>query len=200
MQRKFDFEKQQIIYTRNVSVCISAIIILFAICFILHLQRKHEKQLTIQKELEWENSNLQLLNDLCEAKRIITDHELHIRELETENSKLAELSDNQEYLNTKRHISEVLENGRSIYHKIENNECICDDKDLWVHCIFYCMYNVANKVMVVFGHYRNLSIDEKIFVMVDEAFAKEDDEVAKILAISPITVRTRRTKLKSKLL
>lgn len=200
LQRKFDFEKQQIIYTRNVSVCISAIIILFAICIILHLQRKHEKQLTIQKELEWENSNLQLLNDLCEAKRIITDHELHIRELETENSKLAELSDNQEYLNTKRHISEVLENGRSIYHKIENNECICDDKDLWVHCIFYCMYNVANKVMVVFGHYRNLSIDEKIFVMVDEAFAKEDDEVAKILAISPITVRTRRTKLKSKLL
>jgi tetratricopeptide (TPR) repeat protein len=74
LQRKFDFEKQQIIYTRNVSVCISAIIIMFAICIILHLQRKHEKQLTIQKELEWENSNLQLLNDLCEAKRIITDH------------------------------------------------------------------------------------------------------------------------------
>ena len=43
-------------------------------------------------------------------------------------------------------------------------------------------------------------IDEKIFVMVDEAFSKEDDEVAKILDISPITVRTRRTKLKSKLL
>lgn len=200
MQRKFDFEKQQIEYSRNIMVCISAIAVLCAFCVILHLRRKHEKQITIQKELEWENRNLQLFNDLCEAKRTITDHELHIKNLESENSKLNELSDNQEYLNTKRHISEVLENGRSIYHKIENNECICDDKDLWVHCIFYCMYNVANKVMVVFGHYRNLSIDEKIFVMVDEAFAKDDDEVAKILAISPITVRTRRTKLKSKLL
>ena len=200
MQRKFDFEKQQIVYSRNVSLCISAIVALCAICVITHLRRKHEKQIAIQKELEWENRNLQLLNDLCEAKRTITDHELHIKELETENSKLAELSDNQEYLTTKQHISEVLESGRNIYHKIENNECICNDKDLWVHCIFYCMYSDANKVKEVFSHYRNLSIDEKIFVMVDESFTKKDDDVANILNISPVTVRTRRTKLKSKLL
>ena len=199
MQRKFDFEKQQIVYTRNVSICISAIVVLCAICVILHLRRKHEKQMTIQKELEWENSNLQLFNDLCEAKRTITDHELHIKDLESENSKLNELSDNQEYTNTKKHIAEVLEIGQNIYHKIENNECIVGDKDFWVHCIFYCMYSDANRVKEVFSNYRNLSIDEKIFVMVDEAFSKKDDDVAEILNISPVTVRTRRTKLKTKL-
>ncbi len=199
MQRKFDFEKQQIVYTRNVSICISAIAVLCAFCVILNLRRKHEKQITIQKELEWENRNLQLFNDLCEAKRTITDHELHIKNLESEHSKLNELSDNQEYTNTKKHIADVLEIGQSIYHKIENDECIVGDKDFWVHCIFYCMYSDANKVKEVFSHYRNLSIDEKIFVMVDESFTKKDDDVANILNISPVTVRTRRTKLKTKL-
>ena len=199
MQRKFDFEKQQIVYTRNVTVCISALLVLCAICVVLHLRRKHERQIAIQKELEWENRNLQLFNDLCEAKRTITDHELQIKKLETENSKLNELSDNQEYINTKKHIAEVLEIGRNIYHKIENNECIANDKDFWVHCLFYSMYSDANKVKNVFNHYRNLSIDEKIFVMVDESFSKKDDDVAEILNISPVTVRTRRTKLKTKL-
>lgn len=199
MQRKFDFEKQQIEYSRNIMVCILAIVVLFAICVVLYLWHKHEKQMSIQKELEWENRNLQLFNDLCEAKRTITDHELHIKNLESENSKLNELSDNQEYTNTKKHIAEVLEIGQSIYHKIESNECIINDKDFWVHCIFYCMYSDANKVKEVFSHYRNLSIDEKIFVMVDESFTKKDDDVANILNISPVTVRTRRTKLKTKL-
>ena len=200
MQRKFDFEKQQIVYSRNVSICISAIAVLCAFCVILHLRRKHEKQITIQKELEWENRNLQLFNDLCEAKRIINDHELHIKNLETENSKLMEISDNQEYETTKRHISEVLEIGHKIYQKIENNDCIIDDKDFWVHCIFYCMYTDAKKFKDVLGIYKNLSTDEKIFVMIDESFSKKDSDIAQILDIAPVTVRTRRTKLKNKLL
>ena len=199
MQRKFDFEKQQIVYTRNVIVCISALVVLCAICFILHLRRKHEKQITIQKELEWENRNLQLLNDLCETKRTITEHEQYIKNLESENSKLNEMSDNQEYINTKKQISDVLEIGHKIYHKIENNECIINDKDFWVHCIFYCMYTDSIKVKEALCHYRNLSTDEKIFVMVDESFSKKDTDIAVILDISPITVRTRRTKLKTKL-
>ena len=199
MQRKFDFEKQQIVYTRNVSICISAIVVLCAICLILHLRRKHAEQIIIQKELEWENRNLQLLNDLCEAKRTITEHEQHIKSLESENSKLNELSDNQEYINTKKHLSEVLEIGHNIYHKIENNECIINDKDFWVHCIFYCMYTDSIKVKEALSHYRNLSTDEKIFVMVDESFTKKDNDIADILNISPVTVRTRRTKLKTKL-
>ena len=199
MQRKFDFEKQKIEYSRNVSICISAILVLCAICVILHLRHKHEKQKTIQKELEWENRNLQLFNDLCEAKRTITDYELHIKNLESENSKLAELSDNQEYLNTKRHIAEVLEIGHNIYHKIVNNECIINDKDYWIHCIFYCIYSDFPKVKEALNHYKSLSTDEKIFVMVDESFTKKDTDIAGILSISPVTVRTRRTKLKSKL-
>lgn len=200
MQRKFDFEKQQIVYAKNVSVCISAIVVLCAICFILHLRRKHTEQIIIQKELEWENRNLQLLNDLCEAKRTITEHEQHIKSLESGNSKLNELSDNQEYINTKKHLSEVLEIGHNIYKKIEKNECIINDKDFWVHCIFYCMYTDSIKVKEALSHYRNLSTDEKIFVMVDESFTKKDTDIAVILDISPITVRTRRTKLKNKLL
>ena len=199
MQRKFDFEKQQIVYTRNVIVCISALVVLCALYVILHLRRKHEKQAAIQKELEWENRNLQLFNDLCEANQTITNHELHIRNLESENSKLIELSDNQDYINTKKNISEVLEIGRSIYHKIENNECIINDKDFWVHCIFYCMYSETSKAKEALCHYRNLSTDEKIFVVVDESFTKKDNDIADILNISPVTVRTRRTKLKTKL-
>ena len=199
MQRKFDFEKQQIVYTRNVIVCISALVVLCALYVILHLRRKHEKQAAIQKELEWENRNLQLFNDLCEANQTITNHELHIRNLESEKSKLIELSDNQDYINTKKNVSEVLEIGRSIYHKIENNECIINDKDFWVHCIFYCMYSETSKAKEALCHYRNLSTDEKIFVVVDESFTKKDNDIADILNISPVTVRTRRTKLKIKL-
>jgi hypothetical protein len=199
MQRKFDFEKQRIEYSKNVAICISAIVVLCAICVVLHLLRKHEKQTAIQKELEWENRNLQLLNDLFEAKRVITDYELHIKNLESEKPKSVEPSDEQEYINSKKHISEILETGQEIYHKIENNECIFTDKDNWVHCLFYCMYNDFPKVKDVLNRYRNLSTDEKIFVMVDESFGKKDNNVAIILNISPITVRTRRSKLKSKL-
>ena len=62
------------------------------------------------------------------------------------------------------------------------------------------MLRMPNYHLLYFQTDKQNVIDEKIFVMVDEAFSKEDDEVAKILDISPITVRTRRTKLKSKLL
>ncbi len=129
-----------------------------------------------------------------------TEHEQHIKSLESRNSKLNELSDNQEYLNTKKYLSEVLEVGHNIYHKIEKNECIINDKDFWVHRIFYCMYTDSIKVKEALSHYRDLSTNERIFVMVDESFTKKDTDIAVILDISPTTVRTRRTKLKNKLL
>ena len=110
-----------------------------------------------------------------------------------------ESSNNQEYINSKKNITEVLEIGGNIYHKIENNESIINDKDFWVHCIFYCMYYDTSKAKDALSHYRNLSTDEKIFVVVDESFNKKDNDIADILCISPVTVRTRRSKLKAKL-
>ena len=83
--------------------------------------------------------------------------------------------------------------------EIKNNEYIINDKDFWVHCIFFCMYIDSIKVKEVLSHYRNLSTDEKIFVVVDESFTKKDNDIADILNNSPVTVRTRRTKLKIKL-
>lgn len=199
MQRKFDFEKQKIEYSKNVSLCISAIAIICAICAVLYLLYKHEKQVAMQKNLEWENHNLQLLGDLREAKHTIASYELHIKSLESETSTPIESSNNQEYINSKKNITEVLEIGGNIYHKIENNESIINDKDFWVHCIFYCMYSDTSKAKDALSHYRNLSTDEKIFVVVDESFNKKDNDIADILCISPVTVRTRRSKLKAKL-
>ena len=61
------------------------------------------------------------------------------------------------------------------------------------------MLRMPNYHLLYFQTDKKNVIDEKIFVMVDESFSKKDDDVADILNISPVTVRTRRTKLKTKL-
>ena len=50
----------------------------------------------------------------------------------------------------------------------------------------------------IFDGYNNLTVSDKIFLITDLFLQKSDDEIAKILAVSPGTVRSRRSKIKKK--
>ena len=199
IQRKFDFEKQQTEYEKNIFICVSAIVFLTALCIILHQKRKQEKQAAIQKELEIENHNLQLFNELCELKIKLGNFEQNIQDLKTENLKLSEQQYSEEYNATKQQIMEVLAKGQSIYQKITDNVCIVDESEYWIYCIFYFKTNHPQMANLVFNNYHKLNTEEKMFVIIDDSFKKKDTDIASILDISPTTVRTRRTKMKKKL-
>ena len=195
IQRKYDFEKQKIEYTRNIVICIAIITTLIAMCVILYQKRRHEKQKALQKELEFENHNLQLLNKLCESQNIIDEYEQNLRYL----NDLLDQSDSEEYNASKKQIADVIEKGKAIYQKIEQNSCIAADREYWIFCTFYFQNTFSKKAIKIFRNYRELTTDEKMFVITDDYFGKTDTEIATILDISQTTVRTRRTKLKTKL-
>jgi DNA-directed RNA polymerase specialized sigma24 family protein len=195
IQRKFDFEKQKIEYTRNIFICITIITTLIALCIILYQRRRHDKQKALQKELETENHNLQLYNKLCESQNIIDEYEQNLRYL----NDLLDQADSEEYQVSKKQIAEVVEKGKAIFQKIEQNGCIAADKEYWVFCIFYFQNTFSKKAIKVFKNYQELTTEEKIFVIIDDFLTKTDSEIASILDISQTTVRTRRSKMKGKM-
>ncbi|MBR4325555.1 MAG: hypothetical protein IKP73_08525 [Bacteroidales bacterium] len=195
IQRKFDFEKQKIEYTRNIFICIAIIVFLAALCIILHQKRIHDNQIALQRELEIENHNLQLLNQLSESRNTIEKYERNLKHL----NNLLDQADSEEYNASKKQIAEVIEKGKGIYLKIEQNECITNDKEYWVFCIFYIQTTYPQKLSKISRNYTGLTTDEKIFVITDDYFGKTDTDIATIFDISQTTVRTRRSKLKTKL-
>ncbi|MBR4327819.1 MAG: hypothetical protein IKP73_20065 [Bacteroidales bacterium] len=195
IQRKFDFEKQKIEYTRNIFICITIITTLIALCIILYQRRRHDKQKALQKELETENHNLQLYNKLCESQNIIDEYEQNLRYL----NDLLDQADSEEYQVSKKQIAEVVEKGKAIFQKIEQNGSIAADKEYWVFCIFYFQNTFSKKAIKVFKNYQELTTEEKIFVIIDDFLKKTDSEIASILDISQTTVRTRRSKMKGKM-
>ena len=50
----------------------------------------------------------------------------------------------------------------------------------------------------MFDEYNNLTISDKIFIIIADYLQKSDDNIEQILAISSVTVRTRRSKIKKK--
>jgi hypothetical protein len=50
----------------------------------------------------------------------------------------------------------------------------------------------------MFEGYNNLTVSDKVFMIADEFLHKNEDELSTIFAISGVTVRSRRSKIKKK--
>ena len=195
IQRKYDFERQQAVYQRNIFICLTMIVVLVGLCVIIHQKRLRDRQSIIQKNLEAENHNLQLYNELCEAQNRIAEYEQNIQHLHN----LLDVAESKEYDASKKQIAEILDRGKSVFEKIDKTVCVADDTEYWIYCIFYFKTKYPRRSKALFDNYSKLTTDEKLFVIIDDYFKKQDADIATILNISPVTVRTRRSKLKSKL-
>jgi DNA-directed RNA polymerase specialized sigma24 family protein len=70
---------------------------------------------------------------------------------------------------------------------------MADDK--WADCVYYF---TIQEDETIFDGYSKLTINDKMFIIADEFLKKNDDEIASIFAISPVTVRSRRSKIRKK--
>ena len=211
LQRKFDFEKQQTDFDKKVLILILTIVLLVFICLftiLLHKQRMHA---TREKELELENRNSQLYSEILTMSTGIDLYEKQILQLKNENKYLSNQKSNLaqtiannnaqierlqnkiEKLNKQKY--EYIETGKIIYHKIEQNQPITMFDDKWANCVYYFIY-IENEN--IFDRYNGLTVNDKIFLIADAFLKKSDEEIAKILAVSTGTVRSRRSKIKRK--
>ena len=212
LQQKYDYEKQKSAYDRKnliMSLIISILIAIYVFVFLLHKQHVHKIR---EKELEMENRNNQMYGEITAMTLNVEVYKAQIAELQAENIKLANQKNNsnqaiadndskivelQEKMNLlDKQKFEYLENGKLIFQQIVDNQTITMVDDKWADCVYYV---VMQKGRDVFDGYNRLTINDKIFIIADVFLKKSDDEIAKILAISPVTVRTRRSKIKKKM-
>lgn len=211
LQRKYDYEKQKSAYDKkNLILCliISILVAVYVFVFLLHKQHVHKLR---EKELEMENRNNQMYGEITAMALNVEVYKAQIAELQAENTRLASQKNNsnqtiadndskiielQEKMNLlDKQKFEYLENGKQILHQIMENQTITMADDKWADCVYYF---VMHKGENVFDGYSRLTINDKIFIIVDDFLKKNDDEIAKILAISAVTVRSRRSKIRKK--
>ncbi len=211
LQRKYDYEKQKSAYDKkNLILCliISILVAIYGFVFLLHKQHVHKIR---EKELEMENRNNQMYSEITAMALSVEMYKAQIAELQAEknrlanqqnngnqtiadnDSKIVELQEKMDLLDKQKF--EYLETGKQIFQKIVENQTITMADDKWADCVyFFVMQNGED----VFGGYNRLTINDKIFIIVDDFLKKNDDEIAEIFAISSVTVRTRRSKIKKK--
>lgn len=211
LQRKFDYEKQQTAYNKKIlvlSLIISILIAIYVFIFLIHKQRVHKIR---EKEFEMESRNMELYSKMMGMTLNVELCKKQIDELQTENNKLANLKTNrsqtivdndnkivklQEKMNLlDKQKFEYLETGKQILNQIIRNQPITSVDDKWADCIYYY---VMQEGETIFEGYNNLTINDKIFIIIDRYLKKSDDEISNILAVSQVTVRTHRSKIKKK--
>ena len=164
-----------------------------------------------EHDLALENQNAQLYGNLMAMTANEENYKKQIIQLEAENQNLASqkndlsrtissnkaritiLQDKVDKLNTQKY--EYVEVGKTIYRRIEQNQPITMFDDKWANCVYYFAMNIDNSF---FDDYSNLTINDKVFLIADIFLTKTDDEIAEIFAISSVTVRSRRSKIKKK--
>lgn len=211
LQKKFDYEKQKAEYDRRKMLFSSAISILSVLLVVIILLHKLKVQKIRERDLSLENQNSQLYNELMLMTANEDFYKKQIIELETENQNLSSQKINlsRTIANNKTHITilqnkvedlnkqkyEYIETGKHIYNRIEQNQPITMFDEKWANCVYYFIFNKQGEI---FDGYNNLTVSDKIFLITDLFLQKSDDEIAKILAVSPGTVRSRRSKIKKK--
>ena len=211
LQRKFDYEKQQAAYDRKSLILCLIISVLLAInvfIFLIHKQHVHKIR---AKEFELESHNLEVFNKMMTMTLNVEKYKAQIAELQAENKKMASqktnrsqtIADNdskivvlQEKMDLlDKQKFEYLENGKQVYQQIIQNQPITLVDDKWADCVYYFAMQEGENI---FDGYNRLTINDKIFIIADAFLKKSDDEIANILAISPVTVRSRRSKIRKK--
>ena len=89
------------------------------------------------------------------------------------------------------------EKGSQIFKLIEMNLPITKYNSDWADCVYYFNTKYSEQVSI-FEEYTSLTISDKIFIIIDIFLQKSDENIEQILAISPVTVRSRRSKIKKK--
>ncbi len=211
LQKKFDYEKQQAEYNKQKMLFVTIISLLMALITVIILFHKVRLQKIREHDLKLENQNAQLCSDLMTMTANEENYKKQIIELEAENQALSSqkndlsqtiainktrittLKNKVDELNIQKY--EYIEMGKTIYQRIEQNQTITMYDDKWANCVYYFALNRNDSI---FEDYYKLTISDKIFIIADVFLKKNDEELANIFAISPVTVRTRRSKLKRK--
>ena len=94
--------------------------------------------------------------------------------------------------------NEYLAVGKIIIDRMSQDLPISDYKERFANCLYYFETIHPDKTNI-FDSYSNLTIENKIFLICDDFLEKNDEQISKIFKISQTTVRTKRTKLKTKL-
>lgn len=214
LQKKYDFEKQRAEYKRKQWMLYTAIGVLIGLCLLGYILHKLRLQKIRNHDLELENANALLYSEITDLNNKIATCKSHIANLQTENQQLIDKSGsaagaipaNDEKINqlstrlkdlSNRQLG-YFEKGAQIFKLIELNLPITKYNSDWADCVYYFNTKYPEHEQL-FDEYNSLTINDKIFIIADVFLKKSDDEIAKILAISPVTVRTRRSKIKKKM-
>jgi len=217
LQNKFDFEKQQSEYEKNLWIILT---ILTSICAITIIIAKQKRQNIKQENAKLEKDNITLYTN---NKKLQSQIENYNQQIENYNQQIEYLKKQKEELTSDNdNLSSVilsyeamllqletkknelnnqntknLEIGKQIYDIMVQNLSINDYKEKWATCVYYFETTIA--INDIFELYFNLNISHKMFIIADDYLKKTDEQLSKIFSISKSTVRSRRTKLKEKL-
>jgi hypothetical protein len=206
LQKKYDFEKQHAEYQRKQWVLCTTIGILLGLCLLGAILHKLRLQKIKNRELELESANSLLYNEITDLNNRIANCKNRINELNNEKpqlleqnqiykKKIAELNTQLDNLNSQMIV--YMENGQRIYRLMEQGKSIAQHADSWADCVYY--FTIKNpEYYSILGKYKNLTINDKIFIILEKYLKMSDDDMAIVFSVSIVTVRTHRHKLKQK--
>ncbi|MCR5455807.1 MAG: hypothetical protein K6F33_12540, partial [Bacteroidales bacterium] len=131
---------------------------------------------------------------------IISVNKDKIKQLESEGSiRNTELQNLKAQMEKAQSIQqEIITKGRLVMQKIEKNETKNWTQQDFSYGIIYYESQNPNVIYETELEYDNLTTFEKFFIILNKYLGKDDDQIAQILSISAVTVRTRRSKIKAK--
>ena len=214
LQNKYDFEKQQAYYEKRIWVFVAVICFLLAVVAFAVLFHKRAMYNMRQKMLQLESENRQLHDRLCHTDSQIKDYRAQIDYLtnqnaelqavgesasaitETNNSVIADLK--RKILLLSKNTESSLQFGRKVFELMQSNSSIDGFKEHWGECLFYFEITYPDDTKI-FKSFNDLKVSHMLFIICDDYLHKDDYQLSSIFNISVTTVRTRRSKLKSKL-
>jgi hypothetical protein len=210
IQKKYDFEKQQTEYEKGIWILVAAICILMVAGLVIFMVYRRN----LRKIKQLENDNAQLyekqkvfINNLDEYKAQLVFLQKQNEELSSTSDNLANIVEaNKQMIATLQHkVDEMdmqnnayLAVGKTIFERMKQNLSITDYKENYANCLYYFETIHPDKTNN-FDSYINLTIENKVFLICDDFLGKNDEQMSTIFDISQTTVRTRRSKLKTKL-
>ena len=213
-QTKYDFDKQEAKNRERIIIMVTIIVLILMLSYLLHLRHKSkletieneknkettEKAILAQQNAELEMDLLSLQKKNADMSHIISVNKDKIKQLESEGSiRNTELQNLKAQMDKAQSIQqEIINKGLSVMQKIERNETKNWTQQDFSYAIIYYESQNPNVIYETELEYDNLTTFEKFFIILDKYLGKDDDQIAQILSISAVTVRTRRSKIKAK--
>ena len=215
IQKKFDFERQQTAYEHKMHIfwiVIACLVLVVAVIAIISLLFVHKIRL---RNTVLEKDNVSAYGRQEELNCRLEEYNAQIDYLQKQNQVLSEQNEGvdgiiasnktalaklqQKLDSLSEQSNEVLAEGKMVYDKIKAGESIAKCKDKFAAC-FYYFERTFPEQLVIFKPYNYLTMENRIFLIADDQLHKSDNEMSKIFDIALSTVRTRRNKLKFRIL